>query len=84
VRHFPGKEKAQRYATDREYCASLARGRLWEMAKGKWHPYVQQAALGRLQTRYAAQATGFWNEATANCSKAKTLHRSHPIASFPF
>lgn len=35
VRHFPGKEKAQRYATDREYRASLAGGKLWEKAKGK-------------------------------------------------
>ena len=33
VRHFPGKEKAQRYATDPEYRASLAAGKAWEKAK---------------------------------------------------
>ena len=27
VRHFPGKEKAQRFATDPEYRASLAAGK---------------------------------------------------------
>ena len=35
VRHFPGKEKAQRFATDPEYRASLAAGKAWEKAKGK-------------------------------------------------
>ena len=35
VRHFPGKEKAERYATDPEYRASLAAGKAWEKAKGK-------------------------------------------------
>jgi hypothetical protein len=35
VRHFPGKEKAQRFATDREYRASLVAGKAWEKAKGK-------------------------------------------------
>jgi hypothetical protein len=35
VRHFPGKGKAQRFATDREYRASLVAGKAWEKAKGK-------------------------------------------------
>jgi len=35
VRHFPGKEKAQQFATDPEYRASLAAGKAWEKAKGK-------------------------------------------------
>jgi hypothetical protein len=35
VGHFPGKEKAKRYATDPEYRASLAAGKAWEKAKGK-------------------------------------------------
>jgi hypothetical protein len=35
VRHFHGKEKAQRFATDPEYRASLAVGKAWEKAKGK-------------------------------------------------
>ena len=35
VRHFPGREKAERCATDPEYRASLAAGRAWEEAKGK-------------------------------------------------
>jgi hypothetical protein len=35
VRHFPGKEKAERYATDPEYRASLVTARAWEKAKGK-------------------------------------------------
>jgi hypothetical protein len=35
VRHFPGKEKAQRYATDPEYRASLIARKAWEKAKGK-------------------------------------------------
>ena len=35
VKHFPGKEKAQRFATDREYRASLVAGKAWEKAKGK-------------------------------------------------
>ena len=35
VKHFPGREKAQRYATDREYRASLGGGKPWEKAKGK-------------------------------------------------
>jgi hypothetical protein len=35
VRHFPGKQKALRYATDPEYRASLAAGKAWEKAKGK-------------------------------------------------
>jgi hypothetical protein len=35
VRHFPGKENAQRFATDPEYRASLAAGKAWEKeAKG--------------------------------------------------
>ena len=29
IRHFPGKEKADRYATDREYRASLVTRRAW-------------------------------------------------------
>jgi hypothetical protein len=36
VRHFPGKEKAQRYATDPAYRASLVTRKAWEKAKGKW------------------------------------------------
>ena len=35
VRHFPGKQKALRYATDPEYRASFAAGKAWEKAKGK-------------------------------------------------
>jgi hypothetical protein len=35
VRHFPGKEKAERYATDPEYRASLVPRRAWEKTKGK-------------------------------------------------
>jgi hypothetical protein len=35
VRHFPGKEKAELYATDPEYRASLITGRTWVKAKGK-------------------------------------------------
>ena len=35
VRHFPGREKAERYATDPEYRASLAAGKAWEKAKKK-------------------------------------------------
>jgi hypothetical protein len=35
VRHFPGKEKAERYATDPEYRASLVPRKAWEKAKGK-------------------------------------------------
>jgi hypothetical protein len=35
VRYFPGKEKAQRFATDPEYRASLVTVRAWEKAKGK-------------------------------------------------
>jgi hypothetical protein len=35
VRHFPGREKAQRYATDPEYRANLIAGKAWEKAKRK-------------------------------------------------
>jgi hypothetical protein len=35
VKHFPGKEKAQRYATDPGYRASLVAGKAWEKAKKK-------------------------------------------------
>jgi hypothetical protein len=35
VRYFPGKEKAERFATDPEYRASLTTGRVWENARGK-------------------------------------------------
>jgi hypothetical protein len=35
VRHFRGKEKAQRHATDPEYRASLIARKVWEKAKGK-------------------------------------------------
>jgi len=35
VRHFPGKEKAERYATDPEYRASLVTVKAWMKAKGK-------------------------------------------------
>jgi hypothetical protein len=35
IRHFPGKEKAQRYATDPEYRASLVTVKAWMKAKGK-------------------------------------------------
>jgi hypothetical protein len=34
VRHFPGKEKAQRFATDREYRASLVAGKGWGRQRG--------------------------------------------------
>jgi hypothetical protein len=34
VRHFPGKENAERYATDPEYRTSLAAGKAWEKARG--------------------------------------------------
>ena len=34
-RHFPGKEKAERYATDPEYRASLVPRKAWEKTKGK-------------------------------------------------
>ena len=34
VRHFPGKEKAQRFATDREYRASLVVGKGWGRQRG--------------------------------------------------
>jgi hypothetical protein len=33
VKHFPGKEKAERYATDPKYRASLVIGKPWEQAK---------------------------------------------------
>jgi hypothetical protein len=33
VRHFPGKETAERFATDPEYRASQAAGRAWEKGK---------------------------------------------------
>ena len=35
VRHFPGKEKAQRYATDPEYRASLITTKAWVKGKSK-------------------------------------------------
>ena len=35
VRHFPGREKAERYATDPEYRASLVSVKPWEKTKGK-------------------------------------------------
>jgi len=35
VRHFPGKEKAERYATDPEYRASLVPRKVWEKTRGK-------------------------------------------------
>ena len=35
VRHFPGKENAQRYATDPEYRASLVAKKAWLKAQGK-------------------------------------------------
>jgi hypothetical protein len=35
IRHFPGKENAERFATDPEYRASLVTVRAWEKAKGK-------------------------------------------------
>ena len=35
VRHFPGKQKAERFSTDPEYSANLAAGKAWEKAKGK-------------------------------------------------
>ena len=34
--------------------------------------------------RYVAQATSFGNEATTDCSKDETLHRSHPSANLLF
>jgi hypothetical protein len=35
VRHFPTKEKAQRFATDPEYRASLVTAKMRKNAKGK-------------------------------------------------
>ena len=35
VRHFPSKEKAQRFATDPEYRASLVTAKMRKNAKGK-------------------------------------------------
>jgi hypothetical protein len=35
VRYFPDKERAQRFATDPEYRASLVGVKAWEKAKGK-------------------------------------------------
>jgi hypothetical protein len=34
VRHFPGKEKAKRYATDPEYRAALIAEKAWKKATG--------------------------------------------------
>jgi hypothetical protein len=34
VRHFPGREKADKFATDPEYRASLVGKKSWEKAKG--------------------------------------------------
>ena len=34
VRHFPGKQKAERYANDPDYRASLRARKAWEKAKG--------------------------------------------------
>jgi hypothetical protein len=33
VRNFPGKEKAERFATDPEYRASLVTAKVWKKAK---------------------------------------------------
>jgi hypothetical protein len=35
LRHFAAKERAERYATDLEYRASLVIAKAWEKAKGK-------------------------------------------------
>jgi hypothetical protein len=35
VRFFRGKEKAQRFATDAEYGASLVTAKVWRKTKGK-------------------------------------------------
>ena len=35
IRNFPSREKADKYATDPEYRASLVTGRAWDKAKGK-------------------------------------------------
>jgi hypothetical protein len=35
VRHFPGREKADKFASDPEYRASLVTGKAWEKADGK-------------------------------------------------
>jgi uncharacterized protein (DUF1330 family) len=35
VRHFPSKQKAERFATDPEYRASLVTAKVWKRAKGK-------------------------------------------------
>ena len=35
VRYFPGKENAQRFASDPEYRASLVTVKTWEKANGK-------------------------------------------------
>src|ERR1035441_3735886 len=42
------------------------------------------STLDAYRRRYVAQATDFWNESTVDCSKDETLHRSYPIANFPF
>ena len=35
VRHFPGRDKADKYATDPEYRASLVTAKAWKPAKEK-------------------------------------------------
>jgi hypothetical protein len=34
ARHFAGRERAERFATDPEYSVNLAAGKAWEKAKG--------------------------------------------------
>src|SRR6266436_3203393 len=48
VRHFPGKEKAQRYATDPAYRASLVTRKAWEKAIAD-HEEAQRVLLGNLE-----------------------------------
>jgi hypothetical protein len=84
VRHFPGKEKAQRFATDPEYRASLITEKAWERQRENDRSTSSRPPLDDYGRRYATEATGFRDEATADCSKDETLHRSHPIANFPF
>src|ERR1019366_4798320 len=74
VRHFPGKEKAQRFATDPEYRASLITEKAWERQRKNDRSTSSGPPLDDYGRRYATEATGFRDEATADCSKDETLH----------
>ena len=52
--------------------------------RGNDGPPSSGPPLDAYRRRYVAQAADFGNESTADCSKDETLHRSYPIASFPF